>query len=167
MKLFICKNFSKNLVRSFNHLQGFKLAYIKSGPFRDIPSICNQRSLTKPKKILTNFRRAQWRLHFWFSFLGRFTQISNNALGHDGATPTLSNAPTTASTYPWWYPTAPWSIFWWSRRRPRGYRRRTPTLWCWRLWTTTANAELSTVILGYLFFVPSVFKSCSLLCSAV
>ena len=33
------------MLRNFNYLQGFRLAYIMSGPFRAIPSICNQRSL--------------------------------------------------------------------------------------------------------------------------
>ena len=49
MKLSIWKYFSKLLLRNFNHLQGFRPVYIMSGPFRAIPSICNQRSLNGPK----------------------------------------------------------------------------------------------------------------------
>ena len=48
----LLKIFFKNLLRHFNHLQGFRPAYIMSGPFRAIPSICNQRSLDDINKNL-------------------------------------------------------------------------------------------------------------------
>jgi hypothetical protein len=52
MKLFIWKYFSKILVRNFNYLQSFRPAHIKSGPFRAIPSICNQRSLVSVSSVM-------------------------------------------------------------------------------------------------------------------
>ena len=38
--------FFKKFAQNFRLFQGFRQAYIMSGPFRYIPSICNQRSLT-------------------------------------------------------------------------------------------------------------------------
>ena len=51
MKLSIRKYFSKILTRNFDHYEGFSQNYQRPGPFTAIPSICNQRSLHKAKKL--------------------------------------------------------------------------------------------------------------------
>ena len=43
------------MLKTFHLFQGFRQSYIRSGPFRSIPSICNQRSLPYPMKYYWEF----------------------------------------------------------------------------------------------------------------
>ena len=60
MKLSIWKYFSKILLKMFHIFQGFRQSYIRSGPFRSIPSIWNQRSLSHLRHEMKAGRGTKW-----------------------------------------------------------------------------------------------------------